>query len=215
MPLAGLAGYIVVFFSLWTFYNFEVASVFKMQYPGLYRYDVVKLLLWTLPVFVYLKYENRAAFTALRLRSITGAGVKWAVCVSLFFVAYQFIGTIVIGEELRFNLDFAANKWIKGVILVGFTEEILFRGFLLQKIAAYINFGLANLITSLLFLFIHFPGWLALNMLPATLFLKIALFAFIFIFSMMQGYVLKKTDSLWVCIVIHSINNLAANALGA
>lgn len=65
-----------LFFSLWTFYNLEVATVFKMQYPGLYRYDVVKLLLWTLPVFVYLKYENSAALTALRLRSITGAGVK-------------------------------------------------------------------------------------------------------------------------------------------
>jgi len=99
--------------------------------------------------------------------------------------------------------------------LVGFTEEILFRGFFLQRIASYTKFEFANIITAILFLLIHFPGWIALNALPTGVFLKIALFSFILIFSIVQGYVFKKTESLWVCIVIHSINNFVSYSLGS
>jgi hypothetical protein len=141
-------------------------------------------------------------------------GIRWAVISSLIFIAYQFIGKIVISEPIKFDIFFDTDKWVKGVILVGFTEEILFRGFFLQGIASYTRFGFANIITAILFLLIHFPGWLALNALPTGIFLKIALFSFIFIFSIVQGYVFKKTESLWVCIVIHSINNFMSYSLG-
>lgn len=215
MPFAYLIGYVGIFFSLWTLYVFKISPFLKMQYPEFYLYNVFKLLIWTLPVFAYLRYENKDTLTYLKLRAVTKAGVKWAFFISLAFIAYQFIGKILILQPIKFNIFFDADKWIKGVILVGFTEEILFRGFFLQKIATYTKFGFANIITSLLFLLIHFPGWLALNALPAGIFLKIALFAFIFIFSIVQGYVLKKTESLWVCIVIHSINNFMSYSLGA
>ena len=194
---------------------FFYSAFIKTQYPDFYKYDVCKLLIWTLPVFAYLRYENVDIITYLKLRRVTKEGVKWAVLISLAFIAYQLIGKIVISQELKFNVFFDTDKWIKGVILVGFTEEILFRGFFLQKIAAYTKFGVANSITSVLFLLIHFPGWIALDTLPAGNFLKIALFVFIVAFSLVEGYVFKKTGSLWVCIAIHSINNFMSHALGA
>ena len=214
-PLVYLIGYVGIFFLLWTLSAFKVLPFLKIRYPEFYLFDVFKLLIWTLPVFAYLKYENADALTYLKLRTVTKTGAKWAILISLVFIAYQFIGKMVISEPIKFNIFFDANKWIKGVLLVGFTEEILFRGFFLQKILIYTKFRSANLITSLLFLLIHFPGWMALNALPEGAFLKIALFAFVFIFSIVQGYVLKKTESLWVCIAIHSINNFMSYSLGA
>lgn len=214
MSLAHLICYIGIFFLLWTIYVSEISPFLKTQYPNFYLYDVFKLLIWTIPVFAYLRYENTDALTYLKLRSIKKADVKWAILISLAFIAYQFVGTIVISKPIKFNMFFDATNWIKGVILVGFTEEILFRGFFLQKIVSYTRFGFANIITAILFLLIHFPGWLVLNALPAGIFLKIALFAFIFIFSIVEGYVLKKTGSLWICILIHSINNFVSYSLG-
>jgi len=214
MSLAHLTCYIGIFFLLWTIYVSEFAPFLKRNYPDFYLYDVFKLLIWTVPVFACLKYENIDALSYLKLRSVTKDDVKWTILISLTFIAYQFVGTMVISKPIKFNMFFEANNWIKGVILVGFTEEILFRGFFLQKIASYTRFGFANIITAILFLLIHFPGWLALNALPASIFLEIALFAFIFIFSIVEGYVLKKTGSLWVCILIHSINNFVSYSLG-
>jgi membrane protease YdiL (CAAX protease family) len=215
IPKMHLLGYIGLFFSLWTTYVFFISPLVKMRYPDLYIYDVGKLLLWILPAFAYLKYEGLDILTYLKLRKVTQEHVKWAVLISLAFVANQLIGRMVAAHELKFSVFFAAHHWVKGVILVGFTEEILFRGFFLQKIAAYTKFGIANSITSVLFLLIHFPGWIALDALPAGNFFKLYLFAFIVSFSLIEGYVLKKTGSLWVCIVIHSINNFMSYALGA
>ena len=46
---------------------------------------------------------------------------------------------------------------------IGFIEEIPYRGFMLRKFGERMDFWLANLITSLLFLAIHLPGWIALH----------------------------------------------------
>jgi uncharacterized protein len=77
---------------------------------------------------------------------------------------------MVLSDSIKFNIYFEASKWIKGVTLVGFTEEILFRGFFLKKIASFLKFGFANTFTAVLFLLIHFPGWMASNALPTGVF---------------------------------------------
>ena len=124
------------------------------------------MLIWTLPVFVFLKYEKTDALSYLKLKINGKNCIKWVALISLAFVCYQIIGYLVVLQEIKFNPFFDLDKWIKGVILVGFTEEILFRGFFLQRIASYTRFEFANVITAILFLLIHFPGWFALNEFP-------------------------------------------------
>uniref|UniRef100_UPI00403F8EAF CPBP family glutamic-type intramembrane protease n=1 Tax=Niallia sp. XMNu-256 TaxID=3082444 RepID=UPI00403F8EAF len=46
------------------------------------------------------------------------------------------------------------NEWLNTILLVGVTEEIVFRGFLLRKLMGSFKFWVANTITSLLFVFI-------------------------------------------------------------
>lgn len=207
--------YMGIFFLTWTVYAFFIAPSLKQQHSLLYSLDVFKLLIWVLPVFIYLKHIKEDAFIYLKLKGQTCDVIKWTVFVSLILIIYQFVGRLITFQAINFNLLFDLDKWIKGVILVGFTEEILFRGFFLGEIAKYVTFGYANIITSILFLLVHFPGWIAVNHFPPGIFLKICLFAFIFIFSIIEGYVLKKTGSIWSCIAIHSINNFVSFSLGA
>jgi CAAX protease family protein len=63
------------------------------------------------------------------------------------------------------------------------------------------NFWLANLMTSLLFLAIHLPGWIALHTLNAPAALTVAVFGFV------MGLAVKWSDSLWAAIVAHSAND--------
>ena len=85
--------------------------------------------------------------------------------------------------------------------LVGFIEEIPYRGFMLQKFTDHTGFWIANLITSLLFLAVHVPGWMALHMLRA------GTAASIFIFGVVMAIAFKYSDSLWAPIVTHSTND--------
>jgi len=210
-----LVCYIGVFFLLWTLHAFYISPPLKAQHSLLYTCDIFKLLIWVLPVFVYLKYGKVDTLAYLKLKGSTNNAIKWTMLISLILIGYQFAGRIILEQGIKFNPFFDLNTWIKGVLLVGITEEITFRGFFLQEIAKHMNFKSANIITSILFLLIHFPGFFATHQFPPGIFLKIGLFLFIFIFGVIEGYVLKKTNSLWACIIIHSINDFVAFSLGS
>lgn len=86
-------------------------------------------------------------------------------------------------------------------MLIGIIEEIPYRGFMLRKFAERLNFWLANLITSVLFVAIHLPGWMALHTLRTETGVTI------FIFGFVMGTVFRWSDSLWTPIVTHSAND--------
>jgi membrane protease YdiL (CAAX protease family) len=60
------------------------------------------------------------------------------------------------------------NSLLGTSIGVGFFEEIPFRGYILMKLATRMNFWLANMLTSLLFVGGHRPGWLSLHLSSST-----------------------------------------------
>ena len=86
-------------------------------------------------------------------------------------------------------------------MFVGFIEEIPYRGFMLQKFEARLGFWAANLVTSLLFVAIHLPGWIALHQ------LSVDRVATIFVFGVVMAVVFKYARSLWAPIVAHSAND--------
>ena len=103
------------------------------------------------------------------------------------------------------------GTWLNTILFVGITEEIVFRGFLLKKLNLYLSFKKAAVISSILFIFIHYPFWYAKGelILPIILFNSI----YIFCFGFVQSYTLKKTDSLWACIISHSVHNFIMSIL--
>jgi CAAX protease family protein len=85
--------------------------------------------------------------------------------------------------------------------LVGFIEEIPYRGFMLRKFEERVGFWLANLVTSLLFLAIHLPGWLALHTLRPGAAAAVGVLGFV------MGLAVRYSNSLWAPIVTHSAND--------
>ena len=85
--------------------------------------------------------------------------------------------------------------------MVGFIEEIPYRGFMLRQFTARIGRWPATLITSLLFVFIHVPGWIALHT------MRVDRVASIFIFAVIMGLLVTYSRSLWASIIAHSAND--------
>ena len=90
---------------------------------------------------------------------------------------------------------------------VGFFEEIPFRGFILQKLWTRMGFWLANVLTSLLFVAVHLPGWLSLHL------FNWGLAANIFVFGLAAGTVFRYSRSLWACIIGHDANDFISFVL--
>src|SRR6516162_1659307 len=86
-----------------------------------------------------------------------------------------------------------------------FVEELLFRGVVQTQIAETYSALTAILITSVLFLAIHVPGWIILSI-PVNA----ATVATVFLVGLICGAVRQWSKSLWPGVAIHWSNNLGA-----
>ncbi|MFK7781505.1 CPBP family intramembrane glutamic endopeptidase, partial [Psychroserpens sp.] len=80
-------------------------------------------------------------------------------------------------------------------VLVPFYEEVIFRGIILSSTEKHLGFKWANVIQALLFGLVHY---------------NLGLFVFYFIFGLITGYAVKRTNGLLTGIVFHAVNNFFA-----
>jgi membrane protease YdiL (CAAX protease family) len=149
----------------------------------------LRLLIWVLPVLLYLRYVDRVEpFGYLGLRRHVGRGVAVAAGVT----ALNLLGSIArFGPPHPVAQSITWNSVLGTSLLVGFIEEIPYRGFILQKLAERIDFWLANAITSLLFVAIHVPGWIVLHA------LAVQKAGGILVFGAVMAAVFRWSASLW------------------
>jgi membrane protease YdiL (CAAX protease family) len=164
-------------------------------------YITGKLVMMVIPVLLYLKYiDLKEPFEYLKLKNHKITGIKWGFIVGAGFVIYYLI-IASITKAMNINFNIGINYWIAG-LLVGFVEEVPFRGFILQKLQEHFNFWTANLITVFIFLLYHYPTWFFSG--------HFKLFGFNVVFTgIIFGYMLKKSKSLWSAIITHSIIDLS------
>jgi CAAX protease family protein len=159
----------------------------------------IRTLVWVVPIWLYLRFVDRVEpMNYLKLKQHVARGLVVAIAVT----AVNFGGSIA-----RFGLPHPTmdrvtwNSVLGTSFLIGFIEEIPYRGFMLQKLAERLNFSIANLITSILFVAIHLPGWMALHAVRADT------TATIFVFSLVMAVIFRFSKSLWAPIVAHSAND--------
>jgi uncharacterized protein len=202
-------GYLVFFHAFWTGYVFWIYPWVQSLGDTTLLYALVnitiKLLLWVLPVFLYLRFIDHVDPLAyLKLKENWKRGLLFGLGLSLL---------IFLGSLLRYGLPapgrplFTWNSFLSSSLLIGFIEEIPYRGFILQKFEQRMGFWRATLITSLLFLGIHLPGWIALHLLTAYNVISI------FIFGIFMAILYKVGKSLWGPIVAHSLNDFISVVL--
>jgi CAAX protease family protein len=159
----------------------------------------LRLLIWVVPVVLYLSLVDRVDPIAyLRLSTYRARGVAVALVVTALNLA---------GMVARFGVPHPTpqsltwNSVLGTSIMVGFIEEIPYRGFMLRQFTERIGRWPATLITSLLFVFIHVPGWIALHT------MRVDRAASIFLFAVIMGLIVTYSRSLWASILAHSAND--------
>ena len=165
----------------------------------------VRLVIWVVPVFAYLRYVDRVDPIAyLKLRQHWRRGVL----IALIFSLLNF-GLTSLQHGLP-HLRSAAITWnsiLSTSLLIGFVEEIPYRGFVFQKLHERFSFVVATLLSAALFLAIHLPGWISLHLFnPATA-------MFVFVFGILMVVLLHYAKSLWAPIISHSLNDFFSAVL--
>ena len=166
---------------------------------------LVRAVIWVLPVFIYLRYVNGVSPTRfLKLREYWRNGLLAAVVFSIF----NFLFFMVQRGLPHFRAgDITWNSLVSTALLIGFIEEVPYRGLIFQQLNEYFSFSQAALISSILFVAIHLPGWLSLHIFNTRVMI------FVFVFGLLMVALLRYTKSLWAPIVSHSLNDFFSAVL--
>jgi len=135
-------------------------------------------------------------------------GLYFIALIILIGLAGYFIPVLDVDQAQQLGFDSPTGVQLlfvfaSLVILPSVAEEIIFRGFLFQRLSRYINIKVAALIVSLIFGAAHleFLGDNPLNWVAAI---------DTFVFSIFLIILLVKTKSLWASILLHAVKNSIA-----
>ena len=189
---------------LWLIYSFH--SFGETTYALLEA--LVKVLVWIVPIWVYVKYYlNTSPMNYFNMNINVKKGLFWGIILSSL-VGLRFAIEVYLFNKETFHFALPLNSYLNEFLVVGITEEMVFRGFILKEINKRITFWKANGITALLFLLIHYPIWIHNGEFP-----YFWTHVYIFLLGIIFGLIYKKTGSLWSVVLLHSFYDLFVNII--
>lgn len=158
-----------------------------------------------IPILVFAAHFPGQPWThTLGLRSFDGAALRYWLAILLAFLCIEYLLNQIIDiDPGEFIKVVSGSKHLLlslvVVLLAPVLEELVFRGYLFQ---AWRNtrLGLSGtlLLTSAIFTSLHMGQYNAI------------ILAMLFVLSIVLGLAREKTDSVWVPVILHSVNNLAS-----
>ena len=143
--------YILCFFAVWTVFELFIKDNINSQ---IIRSGVIKTVVWTLPAMILI--HGFRDNVEIGLEEMFTTRVRWwrYLWVYALLAAWVMIGGLVRHNGLSFGLT---PSELVTVLFVGITEEMVFRGWLLNVMVYDMPRWLAIILNTVLFLLIHFP----------------------------------------------------------
>lgn len=209
-PLRALLVFFIGFYLAWTVVELLLVPTLERHITSealvTFFIDVlVKNLLWTLPALLLVRKYRDSAYIPqqvfFRLRKVHAI---WLLAVPVI-AAYVLIPAYFRSGGLSISEDFGLSS-VLVVLFVGLTEEMVFRGWMLNVTYDDTHQYSAVLVNAILFLAIHFPKWLRTGAFISAFtsggFLTILLLSVVF------SVLFLKSKSLIVPILVHSVYDL-------
>ena len=157
--------YALVFYAIWTGFEFFLSHQISLLHNNLLAEiikTVIKNLVWTIPAMLLIGQFNGDVL--ISLKEMFSTKVNWLKYLPIFvvFTIYILIGGYITHGKLAVSPSLDYSVFIS-LLFVGLTEELVFRGWLLNssiKGCSDKQKWLMIIINAFMFLLIHFPIWI-------------------------------------------------------
>ena len=161
---------------------------------------IIKVSVWVLPAVCLVRYFRDDVYIGLKDMFTNRVKLLKYIPVYLGFTAYLIIGAFIRKGGLAVSDSFSCSDLID-VLFVGITEEMVFRGWLLNITVSEKRKWLPIMINALMFLLIHFPIWIKsgvfIDSFTSLNFLSVLILSVIFSWSFI------KSKNIWIPITLH------------
>lgn len=208
----GLALGYVWLAALWSLYRLWGQNLLYgalPEVPAALAEGAIKLLIYGLPVLVLVKTKKAAlAAPANRWFRFNRETVTMGLGGGALFLAFFLLMNLLKNgvQGLAFHSP-GAGEILSTVLFAGLTEELFFRGLVLNSLMTRLSFVKADVITAAAFALIHLPSWLSSGgVSPAVLLTNIVS---VFVVGLLLGGVFEKSRNLWGPFFFHALYNFA------
>ena len=212
--IATLVIYCILFYGFWTVFELLI----KNQLLALtgnndivmefIRSGIIKNLVWTVPAIILVKKFESDMYIGLKEMFTTKINFLQILPIFILCIIYCLAAAFrSVGISIKESFGWSQ---IIIVIFVGITEEMVFRGWLLNSTLKNADKEwkqwLAVGINSVMFLCIHFPIWIRNGVFAAN----ITSFAFmtIIVLSVLFSFCTIRCRNIWVAAILHSFYDL-------
>lgn len=196
--------YYLIFFFVWTIVEWlikpYIGSRFNIWLATFINSGLLKISVWVVPcLFLIVKYDSHLF---INIKEMFNSKVKWLKYLPIFimFLIYIIGISYFRNGEISISDRFSFILLIK-VIFAGITEEVVFRGWLLNLMLDNKGINKAVFLNAILFLTIHFPrfifgGYFILNLMNGG-------FICIIVLSLIFSYSFINSKNIVVPIALH------------
>jgi len=170
-----------------------------------YIYGYISRLIWVIPFLFLIVREKHEE--AIPLKQIFGFHFHWKSFLLALSVStiYALCGMFFIHGGWWINPSIIFLQEFCKFLIVGFVEELVYRGFGLNMLSKYMSERKANIISSLFFVALHLPShfihWYCDSTFSLTTMLTQAIS--VFILGLIFGIVFRKSKSIWASAIVH------------
>jgi membrane protease YdiL (CAAX protease family) len=212
LPVKAIFIYCLLFYSCWALFEwYGRYSIEKMAgnewLSQVINSGIIKNCIWTLPALFLINHYKSLVY--VKADQIFRSKVQW----SKYLPIYVAFAIYLVGRDFALTHSFAISSNFEmtqliNVLFVGITEEMVFRGWLLNVTISESCPWRAILINAFLFLLVHFPRWLYEGCFISS-FTSLG-FVSIMILSMIFSWTFFKSKNIIVPITLHMFWDLLA-----
>ncbi len=201
----------IIFYAVWAVYELLLIPILDDAITNdvigkLLKDGVIKNLVWTVPAAILIKHYSSEMH--ISLKNMFTEKVNWLKYLPVFiaFTAYMLF-LILRKGKFEISSEFGIGTLIT-VLFVGLTEEMVFRGWLLNATVKDEKDWKPIALNMVMFLSIHFPIWIREGLfIPYFASLN---FIFLMILSLIFALAFLKSKSIVVPIALHMYWDLLA-----
>ena len=209
--------FLVAFYALWILRATWFYSRVDLSIPDngwrLVFSNGIKFVLWILPAMAYLLWHDRQKpLASMKVNTrvdrrgfMIGVGLSSVYLLGIILYEYFTSQRTLAGLMNSTPLNFLGT--LASVFFSPFSEELLFRGFVLPKLCEGLRFWPANLLQAVLFAAIHWPNWVWVGGFHWSL---VTTSVSILLLSLLLRWLTHQTNSIWPAVGVHIANNLLA-----
>jgi hypothetical protein len=173
---------------------------------GFVYWTIAKIITWIFPALFLLRAAGRSLREVLNLKNWRG-WLAWGGGVGFLISLTGFIPSFLRGDPLfptQFDVPLFSVLTIAPVF-----EEFLMRGAIFGNLQQVHSTAVANVVSSLMFIVLHIPGWYFMGTLTENLTRPIGGALSIFLLGLAFGYATHRGRSVIAGMLAHFLNNLA------